>query len=76
MFDTIDTPSAALITGSAPPQRLADEMHLRWKEFAATGNPGWPPYTRERRAVMTFNLESGLVDDPRSHQRVAWPVQS
>ena len=33
-------------------------------------------YTPERRAVMTFDLESGVVDDPRSEQRVAWPAPS
>ena len=74
VFDTIDTPSAALVTGAAPPQEIADEMHRRWLEFAATGDPGWPRYTPERRAVMTFDLESGVVDDPRSEQRVAWPA--
>ena len=76
VFDTIDTPSAALVTGAAPPQEIADDMHRRWLEFAATGDPGWPAYTPERRAVMTFDLESGVVDDPRSEQRVAWPAPS
>ena len=42
VFDTIDTPSAALVAGPAPPQELADEMHRRWLTFAATGDPGWP----------------------------------
>ena len=76
VFDTIDTPSAALVTGAAPPQEIADDMHRRWLEFAATGDPGWTAYTPERRAVMTFDLESGVVDDPRSEQRVAWPAPS
>jgi para-nitrobenzyl esterase len=76
VFDTLDTASAALVTGQEPPQQIADEMHRSWLTFAATGNPGWTRYTPERRAVMTFDLESGVVDDPRSEQRVAWPAQS
>jgi para-nitrobenzyl esterase len=72
VFDTLDSPSAPLVTGSAPPQRIADVMHQHWVDFAATGDPGWPAYTPEKRAVMTFDLESHVVDDPRSEQRVAW----
>jgi para-nitrobenzyl esterase len=76
VFDTLDTPSAALVTGAAPPQQIADEMHRYWLAFAAAGGPGWPRYTAKRRAVMTFDLESDVVDDPRSEQRVAWLAQN
>jgi para-nitrobenzyl esterase len=76
VFDTIDTPSAALVTGAAPPQAIADDMHRRWLDFAAAGDPGWPAYTPKRRAVMTFDLESGVVNDPRSEQRVVWLAPS
>jgi para-nitrobenzyl esterase len=75
VFDTLDAPSAALVTGNAPPQAIADEMHRYWLAFAATGDPGWPRYTPERRAVMTFDLESDVVEDPRSEQRTAWLAQ-
>jgi para-nitrobenzyl esterase len=51
-------------------------MHRRWLTFAATGDPGWAPYTPEQRAVMTFDVESGVVDDPRGEERTAWPEQS
>ena len=76
VFDTLDTPGAALVTGAAPPQQIADEMHRHWLEFAATGDPGWSRYTTERRAVMTYDLESDVVDDPRAEQRVAWLAQN
>ena len=76
VFDTINTPSAALVTGQEPPQHLADEIHGRWTAFAATGDPGWPRYTPKRRAVMTFDLESNVVNDPRAEQRVVWPAPS
>ena len=75
MFDTLDAPSAALVGGSSPPPQLAEVMHRHWLAFAATGDPGWPAYTPERRAVMTFDLESDVVDDPRSEERAAWPAK-
>ena len=76
MFDTLDTASAALVTGAAPPQQLADEMHRDWLAFATAGDPGWQRYTAKRRAVKTFDLESGVVDDPRAEQRLAWSAPS
>jgi len=76
VFDKLGAPSAALVTGPAPPQELANDMHGRWLAFAATGDPGWAPYTPEQRAVMTFDVESGVVDDPRGEERTAWPEQS
>jgi para-nitrobenzyl esterase len=72
VFDTLAAPSAAHVTGSEPPQPVADDMHRRWVAFAATGDPGWPPYTPQRRAVMTFNLESGIIENPRRKEREAW----
>ena len=72
VFDTLGATGCAAVTGDAPPQPLADEMHAHWLRFAATGDPGWPAYTPERRAVMTFDLESGVVDDPRPEERAAW----
>lgn len=76
VFDTLASPSAPLVTGPAPPQPIADEMHRRWLAFAADGDPGWPPYTPERRAVMTFDLQSDVVDDPRAEERAAWHARN
>jgi para-nitrobenzyl esterase len=72
VFDTLAAPSAAQVTGSDPPQALADEMNQRWLTFAASGDPGWPSYTPKRRAVMTFDVDSGVIDDPRGEERAAW----
>jgi para-nitrobenzyl esterase len=74
VFDSLGAVNATAVTGETPPQHLADEMHRRWLDFAATGEPGWPAYTPERRAVMTFDLESGVVEDPRAAERAAWPA--
>ena len=72
VFDTLGAPAAAQVTGHEPPQGLADEMHRRWIAFAKSGDPGWPAYSPERRAVMAFDLESGVVEDPRGEERAAW----
>lgn len=72
VFDTLGAAGAENITGSHPPQELADDMHRRWVAFAQSGTPGWPAYTPDRRAVMTFDLDSGVIDDPRGREREAW----
>jgi para-nitrobenzyl esterase len=72
VFDTLSAPSVAHVAGADPPQHIADEMHRRWIDFAVAGDPGWSAYTPERRAVMTFDRESGVIDDPRAEEREAW----
>jgi para-nitrobenzyl esterase len=73
VFDTLDKPGTADLAGPNPPQELADDMHARWVAFATTGDPGWPAYDAQRRAVMTFGSpESRVVDDPRADERTLW----
>ena len=31
--------------------------------------PEWPPYDLKRRATMSFNLPSRVIDDPRGEER-------
>ena len=51
--------------GENPPQQLADTMHRAWVEFASHGDPGWPRYDLDRRAVMRFDLTTmAVLDDP------------
>jgi para-nitrobenzyl esterase len=76
VFDTLGSPSVRAVAGAEPPQQLADEMHRYWLDFAADGNPGWPSYTPERRAVMTFDVESAVAEDPRAEERAAWPARN
>ena len=61
-----------LLGGSHPPQVLADTMHRAWVSFAANGDPGWPRYDLARRATMRFDLQSDVIDDPRSWERDLW----
>ncbi|MFS8204656.1 carboxylesterase/lipase family protein [Streptomyces sp. CWNU-52B] len=55
-----------------PPADLAARVQGAWIRFARTGNPGWEPYTRERRTTMRIDTEWTQVDAPRSRERQAW----
>ena len=75
VFDTLDLRHHQMIGGALgtdPPQELADTMHRAWVNFASKGEPGWPRYDLDRRAVMRFNLTSSLVEDPYAQQRALW----
>ena len=58
--------------GEAPPQALADTMHRAWVDFITDGDPGWAPYDLDRRPTMTFDMPSGMVDEPRGDERALW----
>lgn len=72
VFDTLEDPDAAAMAGDAPPQALADAMHRAWVAFAASGDPGWEVYGRDR-AVQRFG-DGGpqLVRDPDRATRRMW----
>jgi para-nitrobenzyl esterase len=75
VFDTLDEGAGQMLgnlLGDSPPQGLASAMHRAWVSFAATGDPGWPPYDLERRATMRFGPDSAIVDDPRAWERGVW----
>lgn len=61
-----------LFMGTEAPQVLADTMHGAWVSFATNGDPGWPRYDLARRATMRFDVQSEVVDDPRSWERDLW----
>ncbi|MGB3773346.1 MAG: carboxylesterase family protein [Rhodococcus sp. (in: high G+C Gram-positive bacteria)] len=71
VFDVLDKPETARITGANPPHKVADEMHRAWVDFVRDGSPGWVSYGSDR-SVMTFGSESGVVDDLRSATRAVW----
>ena len=65
-------------TGRAPEAAaLADRMSSAWIAFARTGNPAnpktgaWPAYTGTR-AVMVFDNQSKVVNDPVGAERHLW----
>ena len=72
VFDTLDAEGSDALYGSSPPAELAAVMHRAWVDFARSGRPGWGAYDLDTRATMTFDVDSTLVHDPRSEQRVLW----
>jgi para-nitrobenzyl esterase len=75
VFDTLDLRHRQMMGGALgadPPQELADTMHRAWVDFASKGEPGWPRYDLDRRAVMRFDLTSSVVEDPYARERALW----
>ena len=69
VFDNVD--ACKSMTGSGADRLpLAQKMSSAWVAFARTGNPNhptlpnWVPYDNTRRAVMIFNTECGVINDP------------
>jgi para-nitrobenzyl esterase len=58
VFDNLDSPDAAAILGSDPPQDLADRMHAAWVRFISDGDPGWAPYEPTTRTTRVFGTAS------------------
>jgi para-nitrobenzyl esterase len=76
VFDRVHLPRLhgphGLLGPQQPPADLASRMHRAWIRFARTGDPGWEPYTSERRATMRIDAKWTQLDDPRSQERQAW----
>ncbi len=61
--------------GGAPPpefEALSGELRKAWVSFAATGDPGWPPYTTADRRARVWNVPSTVVADPIATSRKIW----
>ena len=56
------------LTGTNPPQQLADEIHRDWVNFATHGDPGWARFDDQRRIRVFDYPESVLVTDPRADE--------
>lgn len=75
VFDTLDLGREQMLGGALgedPPQELATAMHRAWVAFASTGDPGWPRYDLDHRAVMRFGGTLSVVDDPYARERALW----
>ncbi|MFN3619555.1 MAG: carboxylesterase/lipase family protein [Sphingorhabdus sp.] len=68
------TDDIGLSFGTVPYATAAQRiMSLRvmdaFVRFARTGNPGWQPYSLDKRETMIFDNESRVVDNPRAWER-------
>lgn len=64
VFDTIDAEGVALMAGGEPPRSLAQDLSGSVTRFVLDGDPGWPAYAENERAVMCFGLPSMVQNDP------------
>jgi para-nitrobenzyl esterase len=72
VFDGLASADSVALAGPDAPQQLADDMHSAWIRFAATGDPGWEPWSA-RRPVETFDAPaSRIVTAPREEERASW----
>jgi para-nitrobenzyl esterase len=73
VFDNLSAEGAELVVGRDAPREVAEEMHMAWIRFAASGDPGWPAYDASR-PVMFFDAGGGAVQhNPRKDEREIWP---
>jgi len=82
VFDNVD--ACKSMTGSGEDRyALADKMSAAWVAFARTGNPNtkllptWPAFDTTTRAVMIFNDECKVANDPHGEeQRLLHSIQT
>jgi len=79
VFDNLGKAGADVFTGDGEErQGIADVMHRAWIAFAGNGDPShtglpeWPPYRREERATMRFDVKCELLVDPAGDERSLW----
>ncbi len=82
VFDNVDDCKSMLGSGEDR-YVLAEKFSGAWVAFARTGNPNhnslpnWPRFDNTNRAVMVFNDECKVVDDPHGEeQRLLHSIQS
>jgi para-nitrobenzyl esterase len=82
VFDNVDACKSVLGSGEDR-YALAEKFSGAWVAFARTGNPNhkslpnWPAFDNTKRAVMIFNDQCKVVDDPHGgEQRLLHSIQS
>ena len=54
---------------TAARQVMSDRVLKAFARFAHSGNPGWKPYSLQRRETMIFDTVSRVENDPRRWER-------
>lgn len=68
-----------LFGGKAPSQdftRLSELLRASWISFAASGDPGWAPFTTDRPTTRLWDSEPSVVEDPLAASRRIWHKES
>ncbi|MFF2325010.1 MULTISPECIES: carboxylesterase/lipase family protein [unclassified Streptomyces] len=74
-FGTLDSDCVSFLIGGAPTcadRELSRRMTRAWADFAATGNPGWPPVGNSTTRARTWSADDGSVDDGPAPVRTLW----
>ncbi|MGD0239159.1 MAG: carboxylesterase family protein [Streptosporangiaceae bacterium] len=64
-----------MLFGAEPPASavaLSDLMGREWTAFAASGDPGWPPYSAGRRLTRVFDDPPDVVPYPEQASMHIW----
>lgn len=81
VFDNVAKSASMSGTGEEQ-QAIADMMSESWLAFARSGDPNnsviphWPPYTREQRSMMLFDIVPEVKIDPHGEQRSVFETDS
>jgi para-nitrobenzyl esterase len=70
VWDLLDAEGVSRSLGSTPPQYLADEMHSRWVEFVAKGDPGWSRISTTSQTALVFHDEVASGDSYELERRL------
>lgn len=74
-FGNLDTEFASFLLDGEPSdahRALSARMVGAWRDFAATGDPGWPAVTTEATAVRVWDAEDLLLSRDDSPVRAVW----
>jgi len=76
VFDLYRTRWGSLLTLAADQRsalKVSKDIQSRWRKFSRTGVPGegWPTYDGDR-AVMVFDKQPRVENDPHAARREAW----
>ncbi|MFH8791127.1 carboxylesterase/lipase family protein [Streptomyces sp. NPDC017941] len=75
VFGTLRSDIGTLLLGAEPPPAaaaLSARMAGAWTAFAATGDPGWPPYGARDRLTHVFDAGSRTAPYPEEASRLIW----
>lgn len=65
VFDRLDDPETAKMSGADAPRALASEMNRAWTRFITDGDPGWEAFGTGRRTRL-FDTQTSTVAQRRT----------
>jgi para-nitrobenzyl esterase len=75
VFGNLDEGFAARLIGPAPypaAEEVSAQFRTAWTRFAASGDPGWPPYEPPERLTRVFGLPPAVTAYPEETSRRLW----